>query len=58
MNPRQMSKLQAQAFRPGNVSKGNRPEGAADCRALFQKKTFVKPKSMAFQKLRNLYQLR
>jgi hypothetical protein len=45
----------AQAFRPGNVAKENRPERAADCRALFPKKTFVNNESMAFQKLTNLF---
>ena len=48
----------AQAFRPGNVPKENRPERAADYGALFPKKTFVKSKSMAFQKLTNLFPVR
>jgi hypothetical protein len=48
----------AQAFRPGNVPKEDRPERAADCRALFPKKSFVESKSMAFQKLTNFFPVR
>jgi hypothetical protein len=39
-------KRTAQAFRPGNVPKRNRPERAADCRALFPKKN-VRRKQVA-----------
>jgi len=36
----------AQAFRPGTTYKGNRPERAADCRALFPKKRSSKAMEM------------
>jgi hypothetical protein len=42
----------------GTHPKENRPERAADYRPLSPKKTFVKSKSMAFQKLTNLFPVR
>jgi len=48
----------AQAFRPGKVQIENRPERATDWRALSSNKTLLKSKSMAFQKLTNLFPVR
>jgi hypothetical protein len=41
-----------------NDPRGNRPEGAAERRALFPKITFVASDSMAFQKLTKLFLIR
>jgi hypothetical protein len=42
----------------GRRPRENRPERAAECRALFPKKTFVESDSMAFQKLTKLFLIR